>query len=279
MRLVERCGRKLLESIEPRAEGVAWPAPAGAEGPLAGLSHGASGLAWALAELAVLSDLTSDLRSELAKAAGQVLRYESSLFDASAGNWRDLRDRPEQESDRHLVAWCHGAPGIGLARIAILQTLRRSEGSGSTATHLTDHLSEAALQRDVERAVACTLGQGFGLTHSLCHGDLGNLDFLLEASREQDPLKALPAHISRLSAGVLRSFRHQGFLYGSPGGTEPPGLMVGIAGIGYGFLRLAAPDRTPSLLRLAEPDARSEALPASISRPGRCRPESLPTPG
>lgn len=34
---------------------------------------------------------------------------------------------------------------------------------------------------------------------------------------------------------------------------EMPGLMLGLAGIGYGLLRAGAPERVPSVLRLAPP--------------------------
>ncbi|HYO51923.1 hypothetical protein [Archangium sp.] len=35
--------------------------------------------------------------------------------------------------------------------------------------------------------------------------------------------------------------------------SETPGLLMGLAGIGYGLLRLAAPERVPSVLTLAMP--------------------------
>jgi lantibiotic modifying enzyme len=39
-----------------------------------------------------------------------------------------------------------------------------------------------------------------------------------------------------------------------PRGAEPPGLMIGLAGVGYGLLRLAAPERVPAVLLLAGPE-------------------------
>jgi Lanthionine synthetase C-like protein len=36
-------------------------------------------------------------------------------------------------------------------------------------------------------------------------------------------------------------------------GVESPGLMTGLAGIGYGLLRLAEPTRVPSVLVLTPP--------------------------
>ena len=40
---------------------------------------------------------------------------------------------------------------------------------------------------------------------------------------------------------------------GLPAGTENPSLMVGLAGIGYGLLRIAAQDAVPSVLSLQIP--------------------------
>jgi lantibiotic modifying enzyme len=37
--------------------------------------------------------------------------------------------------------------------------------------------------------------------------------------------------------------------------VEMPGLMLGLAGIGYGMLRLAEPAHVPCVLRLAPPVA------------------------
>jgi lantibiotic modifying enzyme len=42
-----------------------------------------------------------------------------------------------------------------------------------------------------------------------------------------------------------------GWITGLPHGIEAPGLLVGLAGTGYGMLRLAAPERVPSALALA----------------------------
>jgi lantibiotic modifying enzyme len=39
-----------------------------------------------------------------------------------------------------------------------------------------------------------------------------------------------------------------GWLSGAPLGAETPGLMMGLAGMGYGLLSLAQPDVFPTLL-------------------------------
>jgi hypothetical protein len=63
------------------------------------------------------------------------------------------------------------------------------------------------------------------------------------------------AETERIAAMVLQSIERDGWLSGLPLGVESPGLMTGLAGIGYGLLRLAAPERVPALLLLAPPIA------------------------
>jgi type 2 lantibiotic biosynthesis protein LanM len=236
--LARRCGEQLLAAARPVGGGLGWPPLRGSR-PLTGLSHGAAGIAWALTELGAA---TGEARYRT--AAEGALAYERGWFSHEQGNWPDLRDgAPEDDAgdvsaggtERFLNAWCHGAPGIGLARLGVRA-----------------YLEDEAVEREIDEAVATTLRAGFGLNHSLCHGDLGNLDFLLEVARTRGD-RQLEARVYRWAAGVLESIQRQGWLYGTPAGTEPPGLMVGLAGIGYGLLRLAAPAEVPSLLRLAPP--------------------------
>jgi len=52
---------------------------------------------------------------------------------------------------------------------------------------------------------------------------------------------------------VLGSIDTSGWRSGVPFGVETPGLMAGLAGIGYGMLRLAEPDSVPSNLTLEPP--------------------------
>ncbi|NUO58509.1 MAG: hypothetical protein HOV78_17720, partial [Hamadaea sp.] len=43
---------------------------------------------------------------------------------------------------------------------------------------------------------------------------------------------------------------------GTPGNAATPGLLTGLAGIGHGLLRLAAPDAVAPVLLLAAAEAR-----------------------
>jgi type 2 lantibiotic biosynthesis protein LanM len=227
-----RCGEHLLVRAVPRQEGAAWKTRLPASAPLTGLSHGAAGIAWALIELAAV---TGDARFQTAGLDG--LRYERSQFDPKEGNWPDFRTKAHDAGTSRCfeVAWCHGAPGIALTRLRLLR-----HDAGETA----------ALQEEIRAAVTTTCSRGFDFNHSLCHGTLGNAEVVLEAGRvlgEQDWLDT-----ARLWAGrVLDGIRAGGWQCATPGGAESPGLMTGLAGIGYAFLRLAEPERVPSVLSLS----------------------------
>jgi type 2 lantibiotic biosynthesis protein LanM len=233
-----QCGDRLVDCSEKMEHGVgwAWKDEMFAEKPLTGFSHGTAGIAWALLEL---SSITGEQRfTDTALAA---LEYERSLFIPELGNWPDLRnftntilaDKDEQSSC--MNAWCHGAPGIGLARLRSLP-----------------HVDNAEIRSEIDIALKTTLTQGFGNNHSLCHGDLGNLELLLLASLTLDKSQWQP-QVDRFAAIILESIQKQGWLCGVPSGVETPGLMTGLAGIGYGLLRLAEPDCVPSVLMLESP--------------------------
>ncbi|WP_375773524.1 type 2 lanthipeptide synthetase LanM family protein [Archangium gephyra] len=228
-----RCGERLLATAMPcPGGGVGWRTPA-AEQPLAGFSHGATGFALALLTLA---SVTGDAR--YGERAHEALAYERSLFVPERGNWKDLRGAPGEEA-RFVTAWCHGAPGIALGRLRALR-----------------YLDGPHVRAELETALGTTLREGFGGNHCLCHGDLGNVEALLVAGEVlQEP------RWSRLAleqaAGILQGAREGGWRCGLPRNTETPGLMMGLAGIGYGLLRLAAPEQVPSVLTLALPGWRT----------------------
>jgi type 2 lantibiotic biosynthesis protein LanM len=231
-----RCGERLIARLRPMDQGSAWVTPLPALQPLTGFAHGAAGMAWALLRLTAL---TGEERFRAAARAG--IAYERGLFSPLEENWPDLRDLKAlglpgtNGSPRFLAGWCFGAAGIGLARLWTLP-----------------HLDDAATRSEIDTALQTTLARGFGANHSLCHGDLGNLELLVQASTTL----AQPrwhAEVGRLSARILESIARFGWRCGNSLGVESPGLMTGLAGIGYGLLRLAVPEQVPAVLMLAPP--------------------------
>ena len=231
------CGERLLAAAVVQPRGIGWVSKGMKAPPLAGFSHGSAGISWALLGLTAV---TGDARFRAAALRG--IEYERTLFVPEAANWRDLRVKGLDAGvagATDLVAWCHGATGIGLARLDTL--------------HLWD---DGCAHDEVEIAITKTLARGFGNSHCLCHGDLGSLELLLQA-REKFARPELGEALVRHGGALLAQARRGGWQCGYRLPVESPGLMAGMAGIGYGLLRLAVPERVPSLLLLAPPSCTS----------------------
>lgn len=236
--LAVQCGDHLVSQARPMRQGSGWLVRGVAPVPMTGFSHGAAGIAWALMELA---SLTGEERFH--RAAMDGIAYERSLFLPEQRNWPDLRrDLPEDPASGAVhcgMMWCHGAPGIALARLQMLKRLNRQD-----------------LREEAEIALRTTLQTGFGQNHCLCHGDLGNLEVILQASLILDDPE-WKKEVARLAANVLESIEQNGWLCGTPSHVETPGLLTGLSGIGFELLRLAEPSRVPSVLCLEPPILRS----------------------
>ncbi|HEY1348250.1 MAG TPA: type 2 lanthipeptide synthetase LanM family protein [Ktedonobacteraceae bacterium] len=228
------CGDHLLAHARRMPQGISWRTRT-SEMPPGGMAHGNAGIALNLLRLAAVSQQTRFHQAALA-----AMDYERSLFLPEQNNRADLHTRPS------MVAWCHGAAGIGLARL------------GSLRYH-----DDKATREEIKAAIQATRTRGFGSSHALCHGDMGNLETLLVASHLW-PAQYPGQELARLQAALLQSMQTRGWRSCVPQGVETPGLMYGLAGTGYALLRLAWPQRMPSLLLLAPPasaDTLSEQVP------------------
>ena len=78
------------------------------------------------------------------------------------------------------------------------------------------------------------------------------MELLLQAAKRFDALNWDDA-VHEKTASILRRIDRHGWRCGVPLHLETPGLMTGLAGIGYGLLRLADPMRTPSVLLMEPP--------------------------
>lgn len=83
---------------------------------------------------------------------------------------------------------------------------------------------------------------------SLATGLLGVLDALEVAAATGYP--AARAEVRRVAACLDTGRRDPVLNCGTPGSVRTPGLLVGLAGIGFGLLRLARPEQVPSPLFL-----------------------------
>jgi type 2 lantibiotic biosynthesis protein LanM len=205
LRTAIRCGDRLLQGAPPAAD-APWPAQSG-------FLRGTAGIAWALARLARHSGLDRFLE------AGSALESARASSRSMSGETN---------------GWCHGAVGIGLAR------LQRSESR------------DPGPDDELTAAVHATLAGGFGATHCLCHGDLGNLELWLQASAHLGETRWWES-AQPILASVIDDMKSSGWRCATPFGIESPGLMNGLSGIGYQLLRFARPDVVPSVLTIDPP--------------------------
>jgi type 2 lantibiotic biosynthesis protein LanM len=222
------CGRSLL-TRRAAANGSprAWPQLAGGP-PLTGFSHGAAGIAYALLRL-----YESTRCEEFLDAAREGIAYERLLFDPVSGNWPDLRPGAGRDGrPGFAVGWCHGAPGIGLARLGSLCAF-----------------DNEIVRHEIEAALGTTVGCEVEGPDHLCCGVMGRLETLMVAADVFDR-PDLDTIAATAVAAVVGRARSSG-AYRLPGalpGDLCPALFTGISGIGYQLLRLAEPQRVPSVM-------------------------------
>jgi lantibiotic modifying enzyme len=214
------CGDRLL-SLQLDSGG--WPAglPSLGKQPLTGFSHGAAGMAAALARLSHVSG-----EERFAKGAGKGVGYERSVFDGERGNWPDFRT--SSEPSEFMLSWCHGAPGILLSRWILC------------ATALADEQT-AAEQQSARASTLTSLEQlssraGEASAH-LCCGVLG-LTSLLRIDAQVSG-QELEAPVAAAESAVINQARASGgYTYFSVdnGSLNLPGLYTGKAGVALALL-------------------------------------------
>ena len=252
-------GDELLTLGREGPFGMSWPSMrAGAVKDLCGYAHGAAGIGHALGELWAR---TGERRFQI--AAERAISFEDSAFDNEQMAWPDHRHMPaltaaqgapDQVSQvpgfrfSYMSAWCHGAPGIGMARVRLASLV------GDGPFH---DFARAALDRSMEAV------SELGGNWSLCHGIGGNLTACLDiASALND--EVAERTIGPMIRPSIERFggNAQTWPCGTLGRVDDPSLMVGTAGVGWAMLRLAGHDALPIL-----------CVPASIQAVDKgCRP-------
>lgn len=221
------CGRRLLEQFtswgscrRPRLE---------AERPaISGFAHGAAGISCALLRL-----YESTGESEFLNTCLEGFAFERSLYNSDSQTWLDPRSgRPLEQA-----AWCHGAPGMALARL-----------SCDTASDI------AEVRRDVEEALAVTQKLPTLVRDHLCCGNSSLIEILHHAGSILERADLQCAAGARMER-VLARAQVAGFCFetddsqdGQPEAPFDPSLFLGISGVGYTLLRLVHPGCFPCLL-------------------------------
>lgn len=232
----EECAQHLLKHAINKNDTLSWVhnPPELAQGNLGGFSHGAGGIGWALIWLGSYTN-----QSDYIVAGRQSFAYEASLFDPDERDWYDLRTSALalNPNGRHYAnAWCSGAMGISLSRISSWAILGKTDDD---------------ILRDAYMGLNATLRNFQKLGNdSLCHGKSGNTELLLRFAKLRDePYLQMEANVQ--AQEQWRNFeKARRWICGTGSNDILPGLMLGLAGVGMHFLRLAYPEQVPSPLLL-----------------------------
>ena len=235
-----RLGDVLLKLAKRRDVGWSW-APFGPmadlhHDDLTGLAHGVSGNAIALLELYAVTE-----RDEYRHAAEEGFRYERHWYRSESENWLDLRylsgpDGDLNDGNVYQLQWCHGGVGIGLTRLRAFQLLGQTQ-YGEEA--------EAAIRRTIRDIDL--FPNNWQPNYSLCHGLCGNSELLVQGSviLGNDEWRSIA---ERVGWQGIELYEKQGRPWpGAIGKEEIPGLMTGVSGSAYFYLRLYDSARTPSI--------------------------------
>lgn len=181
--------------------------------PITGYSHGVSGIACALLSL---YECSGD--SQYKDIFYETLKFEDHFKDMTSSNWQDLRGHNEDCK----TAWCHGATGIGMARL-----------------HAYKILKDVRLLTDIEMAIIATKKSGFDGTDCYCCGITGRADFLIEADkvlgRPDLLIEAKKLLLQIISRKDTRKYYCTHEIQEIS--LENPSLFRGVAGIGYTLMR------------------------------------------
>lgn len=258
--LLDEAVEMLVERVDtlsvPASLGRRW-IMATADHSVVGLAHGATGIALALnfAARHLRSRVEPEPRPRLARrasreriaeradelAAAGVL-WEECLYDASAGGWPDLRVADRAPG----LAWCHGAPGVGVGA-TLRHAAVRVDSLGGTAR------DEASTYVAFGRARAASAAhQPVGdrpFDGTMCHGLAGVVEMHLLAAEVWPDAAAEHLRSARaLATSLTRAGQsaRPAWHCGLPDGGRTPNLLFGIGGVALTLARCHDPALSPS---------------------------------
>jgi hypothetical protein len=241
----------LLKQAWVGETGIFWDRNANQAKGLCGFSHGSSGIGYVFLELGNYFNNKAFLW-----IAKEAIAYENSLFDEKLNNWPDYRkgiyNAQDLEINRNaylggnlnfftkgkdFVAWCHGAPGIGLARIKAAELTGEKKYSEE-------------LRIAINKTAAYAEHANAGTAYIQCHGEGGNADLFLEAWKKSGNESDIHLAEKVAQKALKQKETNNGYTsgYSAAGKLQDTSLFMGNAGVGYFYLRLLDPINTRSIL-------------------------------
>lgn len=187
---------------------------------LGGMSHGASGIFYSMNLLFNYTNI-----NEFKVCADKFLSHDRSFFDRTLNGWIDNRNNFQCISKK----WCHGSTGIGISRI---------------------HFNK---NNEFTKEIAIAIENNKDFLHNedcLCHGNCGDIDFLIESYRHDKNFNTEKIIKNKLNTIMVFKNITNRYKTEEIPGFKKLGLFTGISGIAYLLLRAKFYDEIPSILTL-----------------------------
>lgn len=192
-----------------------------------GFAHGYSGVIHAANSL-----LKIENDPEIMLIIKTCLVKERTTFDPVKKGWLDLRPTPPMIND----LWCYGSTGIGLAYLDLWN-------SG---------FEDARLAEEIQIAAERLINQQ-KRDDCLCHGNFGDLEFLIEYSKTDLATKQQKEQIRVKIQQAHQKIQDEQYTFEGLPTIPKYGLFTGLAGIGHELLRIHTADQVADILTLELP--------------------------
>lgn len=192
-----------------------------------GFAHGYSGVIHGANSL-----LKIEKNPEITLLVKKCLVKERTTFDPVEEGWLDLRLVPPIVND----LWCYGSTGIGLAYLDLL------------ASNFQDDRLAEEVQIAAERLIKEEKSDD-----CLCHGNLGDLEFLIEYGKTTLATDQQKEQIQAKVQKVSQKIHDEGYIFEGLPTIPKYGLFTGLSGIGHQLLRIHDANQAADLLTLALP--------------------------
>jgi hypothetical protein len=251
--LIDNFTNRLINTINVGNKGFYWDRSDKNIKALCGFSHGASGIGFVFLELGKYFN-----NATFFYIAEQAFLYEDDLYDPAYHNWPDFRkgyftnEALQQHKKAYLEgdlkffnqpgdmsAWCHGAPGIGLARLRAWELHQKPEHKNAL---------EKALEKTRQTTINNT--QYENATYTLCHGKGGNA-LLFTETLKQVNTPSLQSWVEIVANEALHFYNQNGYYnsgYPQAARQQDHSLFMGTAGVGYFYLHAAGKITQSSIL-------------------------------
>ncbi|WMM26147.1 type 2 lanthipeptide synthetase LanM [Tissierella sp. MB52-C2] len=219
-------GKDIISNIKIEGKSAYWKKGSNNELMISGFSHGLAGVSYALGKLYKMTNYKESIY-----IVDNLIKIENNYYNSDIENWMDLRSQGDLSINDSPIHWCHGATGIGLSRLKNKDFIDTFD--------------------DIDKALKAVKKNGlYRDSDCLCHGNLGNMELLLEVYKENNDIDLYNQAIIKANEIIKRNEGSQEYKSGVGQEFNSPNFMLGLSGMGYEFLRLSNPKKYPSVLLL-----------------------------